>query len=243
MFSKYIYFNFTHQPVFSFKNHRLLVIAPHADDEVLGCGGLISRVKKDGGKVFVLIFNVGSVASENVKKLTQTKKKETAAAMKFLKVDNYDIIYDTPEDNRYLDAKPLHKLIEKIELNSKVSLMKTKPTIVAIPTLYSHHQDHVSVHNACVAALRPLSKPNANMVISYEAPEHSRWSSNGVFEPNFYVDIESFLSKKITAFYKYKSQIRDGGRDKNTILTQAMYRGKEVGKNFCEGFFVHRQLV
>ena len=231
------------QPVFSFKDHRLLVIAPHADDEVLGCGGLISRVKQDGGKVFVLIFNVGSIVTKNGKELTQTWKKETDAAMKFLKVDDYDTIYDTPEDNRYLDAKPLHTLIEKIETSSKVSLMKTKPTIVAIPTLYSHHQDHVCVHNACIAALRPLSKPNADMVISYEAPEHSRWSSNGVFEPNFYVDTKSVISKKVKAFYKYKSQVRKGGRDKNTIITQAEYRGKEVGKSSCEAFYVHRHFV
>ena len=47
------------------KNKRLLVISPHADDEVLGCGGLISKVKKEGGKVFVLIFNVGSVSSSD----------------------------------------------------------------------------------------------------------------------------------------------------------------------------------
>ena len=239
----YIYVNFFHEPMFSFKDHRLLVIAPHADDEVLGCGGLISRVKQDGGKVFVLIFNVGSIVSKNEKKSTQIWKKETENAMKFLKVDKYDTIYDTPEDNRYLDAKPLHTLIEKIETGSSVSLIKTKPTIVAIPTLYSHHQDHVCVHNACIAALRPLSKPNANMVISYEAPEHSRWSANGVFEPNFYVDIESHISKKVKAFYKYKSQIREGGRDKNTIITQAMYRGKEVGKKSCEGFFVHRHFI
>ena len=41
------------------KNEKLLVIAPHSDDEVLGCGGLISKIKKEGGKVFVLIFNLG----------------------------------------------------------------------------------------------------------------------------------------------------------------------------------------
>ena len=229
--------------MFSFKDHRLLVIAPHADDEVLGCGGLISRVKQDGGKVFVLIFNVGSIATKNGKKLTQTWKKETNDSMKILNVDDYDTIYDTSEDNRYLDAKPLHSLIEKIETDSKVSLKKIKPTIVAIPTLYSHHQDHVCVHNACIAALRPLSKPNANTVISYEAPEHSRWSTNGVFVPNFFVNIDKFLTNKINAFYKYKSQIRVGHRDKNTIKAQAEYRGKEAGMEVSEAYVLHRFIV
>ena len=114
----------------SFKNARLLVIAPHADDEVLGCGGLISKIKSVGGKVFVLIFNVGSIEKYNNKKFTDLRKKEAAAAMKFLKVDRYDTIFDSPNDNRYLDAKPLHELISKIETESKVSLTKIKPTIV-----------------------------------------------------------------------------------------------------------------
>ena len=226
----------------SFKNARLLVIAPHADDEVLGCGGLISKIKSVGGKVFVLIFNVGSIEKYNNKKFTDLRKKEAASAMKFLKVDRYDTIFDSPNDNRYLDAKPLHELISKIETESKVSLAKIKPTIVAIPSINSHHQDHIHIFKACIAALRPLNKPIADVVISYEAPEHSRWSASGVFQPNLYIDIEKYLARKISAFYKYKSQIRIGGRDKHTIKNHAEYRGKEAGRKICEAYFVHRLI-
>ena len=226
----------------SFKNARLLVIAPHADDEVLGCGGLISKIKSVGGKVFVLIFNVGSIEKYNNKKFTDLRKKEAASAMKFLKVDRYDTIFDSPNDNRYLDAKPLHELISKIETESKVSLAKIKPTIVAIPSINSHHQDHIHIFKACIAALRPLNKPIADVVISYEAPEHSRWSASGVFQPNLYIDIEKYLARKISAFYKYKSQIRIGGRDKHTIKNHAEYRGKEAGRKVCEAYFVHRLI-
>ena len=45
------------------------------------------------------------------------------------------------------------------------------------------------------------------------------------------------------AFYKYKSQIRPGGRDSNSITNQAKYRGEEVGKRYCEAFFVHRFIA
>jgi len=224
----------------NFKNDRLLVIAPHADDEVLGCGGLISKVKSDGGQVYVLIFNVSSIEEYDNKKFTEKRKKETKDAMKYLKVDDYATIFDSPNDNRYLDAKPLHTLIRNIETETKVSISKIKPTIVAIPTIKSHHQDHLHVHKACIAALRPLSTPIANIVISYEAPEHSRWSTSGVFEPNMYIDISKFLNKKIQSFYKYKSQVKPGGRDKDTITNHAEYRGKEVGKKYCEAYFIHR---
>ncbi|MDC0169156.1 PIG-L family deacetylase [Candidatus Nitrosopelagicus sp.] len=225
-----------------FSNERLLVIAPHSDDEVLGCGGLISKIKKAGGKVYVLIFNLG-FEKDDTKESQEKRKKEVQDAMNLLNVDDFHLVHDTPDNNRDLDAKPLHSLIEIIESSSPVSLEKIEPTMVAIPTIFSHHQDHVHVHNACIAALRPISTPVSDIVLSYEAPEHSRWSAAGVFEPNFFVEIDDVIDQKIQAFSKYKSQIRPGGRDADSIRNQAKYRGQEVGKNLCEAFYVHRFIL
>ena len=227
---------------FNLKNQRLLVIAPHSDDEILGCGGLISKVKNQGGKVFVLIFNLG-FEKDDTKESQEKRKNEVKEAMNTLKVDDYHLVHDQPDNNRDLDMEPLHSLIEIIESTSSVSLEKIAPTIVAIPTIFSHHQDHVHVHHACIAALRPISTPVSNIVLSYEAPEHSRWSSSGVFEPNLFVEIDDVIENKIMAFNKYQSQIRPGGRDDNSIRNQAKYRGQEVGKNLCEAFYVHRFIL
>ena len=179
-----------------FSKQKLLVIAPHSDDEVLGCGGLISKIKKSGGEVYVLIFNLG-FEKDDTKESQEKRKNEVKNAMESLDVDGYEIVHDQPDNNRDLDAKPLHSLIEVIETTSNVSLEKIAPTIVAIPTIFSHHQDHVHVHNACIAALRPISTPVSNIVLSYEAPEHSRWSASGVFEPNLFVEIDDVIDKKI----------------------------------------------
>ena len=227
---------------FNLKNQRLLVIAPHSDDEILGCGGLISKVKNQGGKVFVLIFNLG-FEKDDTKESQEKRKNEVKEAMNTLKVDDYHLVHDKPDNNRDLDMEPLHSLIEIIESTSSVSLEKIAPTIVAIPTIFSHHQDHVHVHHACIAALRPISTPVSNVVLSYEAPEHSRWSSSGVFEPNLFVEIDDVIENKIVAFNKYQSQIRPGGRDADNIRNQAKYRGQEVGKILCEAFFVHRFIL
>jgi len=227
---------------FNLKNQRLLVIAPHSDDEILGCSGLISKVKNQGGKVFVLIFNLG-FEKDDTKESQEKRKNEVKEAMNTLKVDDYHLVHDKPDNNRDLDMEPLHSLIEIIESTSSVSLEKIAPTIVAIPTIFSHHQDHVHVHHACIAALRPISTPVSNVVLSYEAPEHSRWSSSGVFEPNLFVEIDDVIENKIMAFNKYQSQIRPGGRDDNSIRNQAKYRGQEVGKNLCEAFYVHRFIL
>ena len=227
---------------FNLKNQRLLVIAPHSDDEVLGCGGLISKVKNEGGKVFVLIFNLG-FEKDDTKESQEKRKNEVREVMNLLKVDDYHLVHDQSDNNRDLDAEPLHSLIEVIESTSNVSLEKVSPTMVAIPTIFSHHQDHVHVHHACIAALRPISTPVSNIVLSYEAPEHSRWSASGVFEPNLFVEIDDVIENKIIAFNKYRSQIRPGSRDDDSIRNQAKYRGQEVGKNLCEAFFVHRFIL
>ena len=227
---------------FNLKNQRLLVITPHSDDEVLGCGGLMSKVKNEGGKVFVLIFNLG-FEKDDTKESQEKRKNEVQEAMNVLKVDNYHLVHDQPDNNRDLDAEPLHSLIEVIESTSNVSLEKIAPTMVAIPTIFSHHQDHVHVHHACIAALRPISTPVSNIVLSYEAPEHSRWSASGVFEPNLFVEIDDVIENKIMAFNKYRSQIRPGGRDNDSIRNKAKYRGQEVGKNLCEAFYVHRFIL
>ena len=63
----------------NYKNKKLLVIAPHPDDEVLGCGGLISKVKSGGGKVHVLCFTVGNIkqyggTSNSKKRILELKK-------------------------------------------------------------------------------------------------------------------------------------------------------------------------
>tara|TARA_Y100000590_G_scaffold174303_1_gene199338 strand:- start:16207 stop:16893 length:687 start_codon:yes stop_codon:yes gene_type:complete len=225
-----------------FSKERLLVIAPHSDDEVLGCGGLISKIKSSGGKVYVLIFNLGFEKDDTIES-QEKRKNEVKSAMDVLNVDDYHVVNDQPDNNRDLDAKPLHSLIEVIETTSNVSLEKIAPTMVAIPTIFSHHQDHVHVHHACIAALRPISTPVSNVVLSYEAPEHSRWSANGIFEPNLFVEIDNEIDDKIEAFMKYESQVRPGGRDADSIRNQARYRGQEVGKELCEAFYVHRFIL
>jgi len=63
------------------------------------------------------------------------------------------------------------------------------------------------------------------------------------FEPNCSVEIDDVIENKIVAFSKYSSQVRPGGRDADSIRSQAKYRGQEVGKNLCEAFFVHRFIL
>jgi LmbE family N-acetylglucosaminyl deacetylase len=230
------------------KQETLLVIAPHADDEILGCCGLINKVKENGGKVFVHVLSIGGFNKIGFGKIEKESwKAEFLKVIKFLKIDGYDISYFEDKNFLKLDTIPQAELINKIELKSKVSLSKIKPTIVAIPTVYSYHQDHIATYKASIAALRvrpQISDFVAKTVISYESSEYSHWSpysETGSFSPNLFFNMsKKEIDKKITALSLYKSQLRKGHRDKNSIIKLSQIRGLEIGVDFAEAYHLHR---
>lgn len=235
--------------LFDFKNERLLIIAPHADDEILGCYGLIKKIKNLGGKVYVQILTMGGykkVGSSFVKK--EKWHQEFLKATKYLKIDGHDIMFY--EDNfHYLDEIPRRNLIDYVETKSSVSLFKIKPTIVTIPTIFSSHQDHTQTYKAIISALRiqPGKKfSSPKLIISYESPEYYFWSPYiefGKFSPNFFLKMSNTdIKNKIKAMSIYKSQLSAGKRDGRKIKALATIRGSEVGVAFAEAFNVHRLI-
>jgi len=229
------------------EKETLLVIAPHPDDEVLGCFGLMNEIKKNGGKVFVQLLTINDYEKIIGKKVTkQTWKNEFEQVMKFLNVDDYEIS-PFADKMRYLDTVPQAELIEYIESKSKLSIKKIKPTIVAIPTIFSNHQDHIQIYKTAISALRPHPQKLIfvpNLVISYESPEYYFWSAYsefGKFSPNFYISInENEIKKKTKCFSLYKSQVSKFKRDNDKIISLAKIRGSEIGTKFAESYHIHR---
>ncbi|MBM3898204.1 MAG: PIG-L family deacetylase [Thaumarchaeota archaeon] len=225
---------------------RLLVVAPHPDDEVLGCGGLIPKVKKAGGEVHVLVMTVGSIAQYGGKSDTKVRIKELERVAKFLRFDSYYLALPGDKYHLCLDQVPKKKLVDIIESGEKVSLSAIKPTMVCIPYLHSTNQDHVAVAEAAFTACRPVggkSKPIPKIVLSYEQPEIS-WS-RAVFNPNFFVDIGSEIRTKIEALKLYSSQIRKEPhpRSAENIVRIAESRGRQVGVKAAEAFECHRLVL
>ena len=106
----------------------LLVMAPHPDDEVLGCGGLIKRIKDNGGKVYVVFLTVGNTKdySKSGSSTIQERIKEIEKVAKFLKYDDYKIVFPGDEFHLKLDQMPKKDLISEIENGQRISLNKIK---------------------------------------------------------------------------------------------------------------------
>ena len=233
----------------NFEKERLLIIAPHADDEILGCFGLIDFIKKNHGKVYVQVLTLGGYAKIGGGQVTKEKwKSEFLDACNFLKIDGYDIGY-FDDQIRHLDTVEQSELIDLIEFQSKVSLSKIKPTVVAIPTIFSTHQDHIQAYKITMSALREhpnKTKILPRVVLSYESPEYYFWSAYsefGRFAPNYYQEIsKNSLKKKIKCLNFYKSQLRNGHRDGKKVTDLASIRGNEISTNFAESYHIHRMI-
>lgn len=231
------------------ENDRLLVIAPHADDEVLGCYGLLNKVKKAGGKTFVQILTLGGYSKPEGSSFNKESwKKEFEGVCKFLKVDENNIMEYNNEE-KHLDESiiPQSQIIDYLELKSKISISKIKPTIVAIPTIFSVHQDHLRTYEASIAALRHYHHKHTDLqkfIISYEFLDSSFWSTHlefGRFTPNFFIPFSlEEINNKVKAFEIYKTQHRSNHRDKDRILTIAKFRGGEMGVKYAEAYQIHR---
>ncbi len=217
-----------------FKDARALVISPHPDDEVIGCGGTISRIVNEGGEVFVLFGAVGKCrqlvtgqTDENVR-LKETKKvsKKAGYRYKFMFVG---------DEFMHLDSIPRKRLIDPIE----DCVAELKPDIVFIPFRNSYDQDHVAMFNAAITALRPRPQKVRHfvpIVLEYEEPYC--WGSDDSFVPNFYVDISKFLVKKIELLKLHATQCRKDpfARSAENLVRLAGLHGTAVGVEAAEAF-------
>jgi len=229
---------------------RLLVIAPHADDECFGCAGTMARIKHVGGEVFVIVCSVGDLkhydGSEDVVTGDQ-REAELAKVMAFLEVDDWDVLYRDPEKHLRLDVIPRRDLIAKLERESKLALDRLRPTMLAIPVA-SYNQDHDAVFRAAFTAARPgvpSIKPFQRIVLGYDNTSLFWSLEREKFHPNFYVDISDFLDKKLTALGMHKSQMRDGIHHSSVqnVEFTARVRGREISVEAAEGYMVFRHVL
>lgn len=217
----------------------LLILAPHPDDEILGCGGLIAKIKRMGGKAFVIMFALGNQKQIGGESNTEKRKKEVEKVMEFMNIDGHEIVYIDDNIHLKLDAVPRKELIDIIESKAKFSITNINPDIIAIPSLACQHQDHEAVFHAAFTACRPRVKEglhHAPTLLVYDQIDNL-WTSRS-FKPNFYVDISDYLDTKIKALSLYKSQMREEPnlRSIENVKRLSKLRGSEICVEAAEAF-------
>ena len=227
---------------------KILVIASHPDDEVLGCGGTIARHSELGDEVHVAILAEG-ITSRDDKRDAAGRNNELAELKKAVK-EAHGILgvastyhHDYP-DNRMdsIDQLDINKLVESI-------INRIQPDIV-----YTHHRgdvnlDHDRTHDAVVTACRPMpGNQGVREILFFEVQSSTEWQVPGTgitFMPDWFVDISKHLETKLEALRAYASEMRPWphARSLEAVEHLARWRGSNIGVKAAEAFMLGRKLV
>lgn len=222
-------------------NVRVLVVAPHPDDEVLGAGGTIHRWSKEGFHITVAIATRGWAPLFDDAQVSRVRE-EAERANELLGV----------RDLVFMDL-PVAKLSElpRYEINHAFAnlIADTSPHTVLLPHPSDLHRDHLEVFEACQVALRPLpGRLNVRRIWCYETVSETHWSPPGVapcFEPQVYVDISGSLGAKLKAFRAYASQNQPEpqARSPKALEALATFRGSVMNMAAAEAFVCVRERL
>lgn len=212
---------------------KVLVIAAHMDDEVLGAGATIAKHVAAGDEVSVCIV---CMRAYDHKFDPDVQREEKDAARKAAAVLGYD-------DLEFLDLRD--ELLDERMLDIIVPLedcvVRKKPDVV-----YTHHrgdsnQDHRAVFHASMIACRPISSHRIRRLLCYEVPSSTDIAApvpEFAFQPNYWVDAAPTLGKKIDAMRAYVREMKEfpHPRSAKGIEVLSQKRGMEIGMHSAEAF-------
>lgn len=224
---------------------KILVVAAHPDDEVLGCGGTIARLAQEGHEVFIAILGEGITSRCAQREQADSKaivelhgRSQQVAKLLGAK----DLFMFSLPDNRF-DTVPLLDVVKVIE----GLVERLKPEVV-----YTQHGgdlniDHVVTFRATLTATRPVAGQCVKAVYAYEVASSSEWAFQQfapVFHPSVFVDIGATLETKIKAMQLYESEARafPHPRSPEAIRATAVRWGSVVGLPAAEAFYSVRDI-
>ena len=219
---------------------KLLVIAPHPDDEVLGAGGTMLRFKQEGFSLAWLV--VTSISNKLGWSLEDVARREDEIK-KISQFFKFDKVYNLRLETTKLDTLPISEIIQKI---SNI-IEDFHPTDILIPHAGDIHTDHKIVHHAALSSVKWFRHPCVKKVLSYETISETDFGldSNHIFTPNVFIDITSFLNAKVAAMMIYSSEFGafPFPRSKVSIESLARYRGSSSGFEAAEAFQLLRERI
>ena len=221
-------------------SRRMLVIAPHPDDEILGVGATMARFARAGGEVTVLTVAAHMpplyTPEEHQRTIDEARKAHALVGVKeSLFLNNPAVLMEripTPDFNRQIED-----VIKRIE-----------PAICLIP-FCDRHIDHRRIFDAAQVAARPVGTGRKIKVLAaYETLSETHWNAPFVepnFVPNWCVDASDVIDLKIEALRCYESQVQPFpmSRSLEAVRALALFRGSQVGMGYAEAFCILRMTA
>lgn len=225
-------------------NKKILIVAAHPDDEVLGCFGTVARLIKEGYMAYTLILGEGKTSRderrtiENKKSDIELLNTEIQRANELIGVKK--VFIESFPDNRFdsVDLLDIIKVISKVK-------EEVQPDVI-----FTHYDndlniDHQITYKAVVTATRPMEEECVKEIYSFEILSSTEWNYPLSFNPDTFVDITKTLDLKIDAMKEYNSELCEfpHPRSIDGIELNAKYQGMRVGKKYVEAFKTVRKII
>jgi len=222
------------------KTPKMLVLAPHSDDSVLGAGGVIARFVQSGGKVTVVTVatHMPPVFSEETGRLTE---KETRQALSLLGVEEAVFLNIPALAAGQLAPQEINQTLGNL-------LHRIDPHVLLVP-FYDRHVDHRAVFESAMVISRPQTeKRNLGIVAAYEVISSTYYNAPNIepnFTPNWVVDISEWIDLKIQALSLFSTQIGPPPKARSCEAARALavFRGSQSGMYYGESFQIVRMTT
>ncbi len=219
---------------------NILIIAPHPDDEVLGCGGVMRLYANDNHNVYVLIVTRGTARLYSDERIKLGRSQALQAHSILGVTETFFLDFPAPE----LDTIPIASISESIA----DIISKLKISMLFIPHRGDIHIDHLIVFNAAIVSARPVGDYSIRSIFAYETLSETEWAapySSDIFIPNHFVNIGSSVHSKLEAMSCYSGQLRKfpNPRSLEAIESLARFRGSTISCDFAEAFMSIRTII
>lgn len=216
-----------------------LVVAPHPDDETLGCGGTLLKHHAEGDEIHWLIMSTINEQAGFSKSRIAAREQEVS---KVAKQYQFSSLHQATFTTTMLDK------IAKNELIKEVSnyFNKVKPDTIYLPFRNDVHSDHTTVFDAIASCTKSFRYPFIRKVMAYEVLSETEFSirTDDRFHPNVWNDISPYLDKKIEIMQLYEGEMGEHPfpRSKRNIKALATFRGATVGCEYAESFLLLKEI-
>ena len=225
---------------------RVLIVAAHPDDDILGCGGFLAKYANQKSIRVIFIaegtscrFKRDEIGEKDVLKEIKNRNKNAISALKCLNIDNMEF-YNLPCGR--LDAVPIIDINKIIEHE----IGNFNPNTILTHSEHDINNDHRILFRSVMMATRPGVFKDLKNVMSFEIPSSSEWNFSNSFLPNSYEILdESHVKKKWDALSCFKSEIRPypHPRSKEGVWVLAKYRGMQIGYSLAEAYRTIRSIT
>lgn len=222
---------------------KLLVVAPHPDDESLGCGGTLTRFRRERPEEEIHWLIVTEMKTEwgfSAEQIAKRNIEIESVAQRLKPIITHRLVMRPA----HLDSYPMADLVSAI---GKI-VSEIPPDTVFVPWRNDAHTDHKIVFDAVMACSKTFRHPSVRNILAYETPSETEFGidpSIASFRPNVWVDISADLNSKHELLSCYSSELQafPFPRSYETVTALARFRGSFAGVEAAEAFMLLKSVL